>query len=280
MKNKHLLSISLKHIQHDLQYVEQYLNALKNLLPAHDYDRHRFQYLQLKFEMILLDSKDFSASIDPLVDELQLFIDRFHPEQADERKIELFIRSGSYLLNLDKKKRLALNFYDHAAQLAENQHEKHPSEKHRFQLAQALLQQSQAKVRTDRANARSTTKDLEEIENDFQRAIKLFERTAEPLNRNVLRVIDELATYYTKIERFQDALNVLCETLPEKIRIFGDFSDEVIQTESRIGAIYLREGECLNAVEHLKTVNRSFQRILLFFFSFFSVSIFKNSSTE
>jgi hypothetical protein len=37
--------------------------------------------------------------------------------------------------------------------------------------------------------------------------------------------------------------------------LYGDFSEEVIQTESRIGAIYLREGECLNAVEHLKTVD-------------------------
>jgi hypothetical protein len=50
-------------------------------------------------------------------------------------------------------------------------------------------------------------------------------------------------------------LNILCESLPDKIRLYGDFSEEVIQTESRIGAIYLREGECLNAVEHLKTVD-------------------------
>ena len=47
---------------------------------------------------------------------------------------------------------------------------------------------------------------------------------------------------------------MLCESLPEKIVHFGDFSEEVIQTESRIGAIYLREGECLNAAEHLKAV--------------------------
>jgi hypothetical protein len=53
-------------------------------------------------------------------------------------------------------------------------------------------------------------------------------------------------------------LNVLCESLPDKIQLFGDFSDEVIQTESRIGAIYLREGECLNAAEHLKAVNEHF----------------------
>jgi hypothetical protein len=57
-------------------------------------------------------------------------------------------------------------------------------------------------------------------------------------------------------------LNVLCESLPDKIRLFGDFSDEVIQTESRIGAIYLREGECLNAAEHLKAVNEHFHFFL------------------
>lgn len=49
-------------------------------------------------------------------------------------------------------------------------------------------------------------------------------------------------------------MNVLCESMPDKIQIFGDFSEEVMQTESRIGAIYLREGECLNAAEHLQTV--------------------------
>lgn len=49
-------------------------------------------------------------------------------------------------------------------------------------------------------------------------------------------------------------MNVLCESLPDKKLIFGEFSDEVIQTESRIGAIYLRECEYLNAAEHLKEV--------------------------
>ena len=47
---------------------------------------------------------------------------------------------------------------------------------------------------------------------------------------------------------------MLCESLPDKVRLFGEFSEEVIQAESRIGAIYLREGECLNAAEHLKIV--------------------------
>lgn len=56
-------------------------------------------------------------------------------------------------------------------------------------------------------------------------------------------------------------MNILCESLPDKIRLYGDFAEEVIQTESRIGAIYLREGECLNAAEHLKVVNT----IALFF---------------
>ena len=56
----------------------------------------------------------------------------------------------------------------------------------------------------------------------------------------------------------QDALNLLCDHLPAKIEVFGEFSHEVIDAEARIGAIYLREGECLSAAEHLKTVGRSF----------------------
>ncbi len=62
------------------------------------------------------------------------------------------------------------------------------------------------------------------------------------------------------INEIQDALNILCESLPDKIRLYGDFSEEVIQTESWIGAIYLREGECLNAVEHLKIVQINQQK--------------------
>ena len=72
---------------------------------------------------------------------------------------------------------------------------------------------------------------------------------------------------------------MLCESLPEKVRVFGEFSEEVMQTESRIGAIYLREGECLNAVEHLKAVMnyRHTNKQKLIFRS--SASICKNSST-
>jgi hypothetical protein len=47
---------------------------------------------------------------------------------------------------------------------------------------------------------------------------------------------------------------MLCNTLPDKRRVFGDYSEEVIQTEARIGAIFLREGDYLNAAEHLKAV--------------------------
>lgn len=102
------------------------------------------------------------------------------------------------------------------------------------------------------------------------------------MNKNTLRVIDAFARYYVKTERFQDALNILFETLPEKEKVFGEFSDEFIETESQIGAIYLTEGETLNAAQHLKTV-KMFRRTSVFndvFFSFFSeyfsVSIYKN----
>ena len=51
-------------------------------------------------------------------------------------------------------------------------------------------------------------------------------------------------------------MNVLCDSLEDKKRIFGDFSEEVIQTQSRIGAIYLRECDYLPAAEHLKDVDK------------------------
>lgn len=74
-------------------------------------------------------------------------------------------------------------------------------------------------------------------------------------------------------------MNILCEILPDKIRLYGDFSEEVIQTESRIGAIYLREGECLNAAEHLKAVNSHYLlQSTKTFLLHSSVLICKNSS--
>ncbi|CAF2905353.1 unnamed protein product [Rotaria sp. Silwood2] len=221
------------------------LNKLKHLMKPMAYEQIHMEYLFVKFDKILFDSKEFDESIYELIDQLVIYIEKFFSNDQIKRTIDLYLRSGSYLIKYDENIQDGLKYYRKAIELANEQEKTKSSIKHKHQLANAILQRSIAKVRTDRLT--------DDLENEFQQAIQLYKESDGEMNKNVLKVIDELANFYTKAEKYQDALNVLCESLPDKIQLFGDFSEEVIQTESRIGSIYLREGECLNAVEHLKT---------------------------
>ncbi|CAF3330344.1 unnamed protein product [Rotaria sp. Silwood2] len=195
IKNKHILSIDKVHINHDFNLIKKYLDKLKHLMKPMAYEQIHMEYLFVKFDKILFDSKEFDESIYELIDQLVIYIEKFFSNDQIKRTIDLYLRSGSYLIKYDENIQDGLKYYRKAIELANEQEKTKSSIKHKHQLANAILQRSIAK----------------------------------------------------------DALNVLCESLPDKIQLFGDFSEEVIQTESRIGSIYLREGECLNAVEHLKT---------------------------
>ncbi|CAF4136363.1 unnamed protein product [Rotaria sp. Silwood2] len=245
IKNKHILSIDKVHINHDFNLIKKYLDKLKHLMKPMAYEQIHMEYLFVKFDKILFDSKEFDESIYELIDQLVIYIEKFFSNDQIKRTIDLYLRSGSYLIKYDENIQDGLKYYRKAIELANEQEKTKSSIKHKHQLANAILQRSIAKVRTDRLT--------DDLENEFQQAIQLYKESDGEMNKNVLKVIDELANFYTKAEKYQDALNVLCESLPDKIQLFGDFSEEVIQTESRIGSIYLREGECLNAVEHLKT---------------------------
>ncbi|CAF1161053.1 unnamed protein product [Rotaria sordida] len=245
IKNKHILSMDKVHIDHDFNLIQKFLEKLKHLMKPIDYEQKHMEYLFVKFNKILIDSKEFDESIYELIDQIIIYIEKFFSNDQIKRKIDLYLHSGSYLINYDENIQNGLKYYRQAVELANEQEKFISSIKHKYQLANVILQRNIAKVRTNRLT--------DDLENEFQQAIQLYKQPDGEMNKNVLKVIDELATFYTKAEKYQDALNVLCETLPDKIRLFGDFSEEVIQTESRIGAIYLREGECLNAAEHLKT---------------------------
>ncbi|CAF1259783.1 unnamed protein product [Rotaria sp. Silwood1] len=244
IKNKHILSIDKVHIDHDLNLIKKYLEKLKHLMKLIDYEHKHMEYLFVKLDKILIDTKEFDESIYELIDQLIIYIEKFFSNDQIKRKIDLYLYSGSYLINYNEHIQNGLKYYRQAVELANEQEKTKSSIKHKHQLANTILQRCIAKVRTDRLT--------DDLENEFQQAIQLYKESDGEVNKNVLKVIDELATFYTKAEKYQDALNVLCESLPDKIRVFGDFSEEVIQTESRIGAIYWREGECLNAAEHLK----------------------------
>ncbi|CAF3597069.1 unnamed protein product [Rotaria sordida] len=244
IKNKHILSIDTTHIDHDLFIVEEYLEKLKHLMNSNDYYEKNMNYLLIKFDIIINNLRQFDFKIKNLIINIIENIDKYSLNDKINHKIDIYLRSGFYLINFDDQIGEGLKNYKIAVELAEEQEKQEPSDIHKCQLANAVFQWGKARVKIDRLR--------ESTERKFKRAIELYRQVNDEDDANVLKVIDELATYYTKVENFQDALNILRDSLPDKKRLFGDFSEEVIQTESRIGAIHLRECEYFDAAEHLK----------------------------
>ena len=178
-KNKHILSIDKSHMNHDLKILNRYLDKLKEYK---DYDKLYEEYLMIKFEVIVLHPKEFNNSILTLIEQLPPTID-------------LYIRSGCYLINFKEQMTESLLYYRKAVELAEEEAKRTPSIECQHQLANAVLQRSIAKVRTDRLT--------DDLEREFQRAIQLYKQPNGEITRHVLQVIDELATYYTKLGKYQ-----------------------------------------------------------------------------
>ncbi|CAF1419941.1 unnamed protein product [Adineta steineri] len=243
-KNKHILSIDKTHINHDIKLLELYLEKLKESTNKNDYDQMNMKYLFLKYDTIVNNTKEFVKSIEIIIEQIIDYIEKYFTHDQIKRKIDLYLRCGLYFINYEDKIQDGLRYYKKAIELAEQVEKTQPSNAHKYQLAKTILERNIAKLRVDHLT--------DDMEKEFQRAIQLYTQPTNEITKNVLKVIDELAIFYTKMGKYQDALNILCESLPNKIRLFGEFSEEVIQTESHIGAIYLREGECLNAAEHLQ----------------------------
>ncbi|CAF1046135.1 unnamed protein product [Rotaria sp. Silwood1] len=243
IKNKHIQSIDTTHIKHDQNVVEEYLEKLEHLMDSSSYDEKNRDYLLLKFDIITNDLKELNSEIRNIIVNIIENIDKYPSNDQIKHKIDIYLRSGFYFIHFDDKIEEGLNNYKIAVELAEQQEKQEPSDIHKCQLANAIFQWAKARVNIGRLT--------ESTERKFKRAIELYQQVNDKNDKSVLKVIDELATYYTKIENFQDALNILHDSLSDKKRLYGEFSDDVIQTESRIGAIHLRECEYLDAAEYL-----------------------------
>ena len=178
-KNKHILAIDKSHIEHDLKLMNRYLGKLKEI---DDYERLHKEYLLIKFDVIVMNTKVFNKSIYELIDQI-------------EPTVNSYVRCGSYLLNFKETIEESLVYYRKGVELAEEEERRAPSKESKHQLANAILQRSVAKVKAHRLT--------EDLEKEFQRAIHLYKQPHGETNKQVLNVIDELATYYLKAEKYQ-----------------------------------------------------------------------------
>ena len=189
-KNKYILSMDKSHIKHDLKLAGKYLEKLKNLLKKNEYEKLYIEYLFIKFEIIIINSKEFNKSILEVIDQIINYLN-----EKNRSKIDFYQRCGLYLIHFQDYIPDGLMYLRKSVEFAEEEEKTIPSIDHKYQLANAILQRSIAKVRTDRLT--------DDLEKEFQRAIYFYKQPTGEINKNTLKAIDELATYYLKIEKYQ-----------------------------------------------------------------------------
>lgn len=190
-KNKHILSIDKTHIDHDLKLVKKYLEKLENSMKKNDYDKIYYEYLSLHFDAILMNLQEFNKLIYGIIDELE----KSSFNNQIKQRIDLYLRSGIYFINFNESIQDSLTYYRKAVELADEEEKLKPSNENKYQLANTILQRNIAKVRISRFT--------DDLEKEFQRAIQLYKQPNNDITKNVLKVIDELATFYTKTENYQ-----------------------------------------------------------------------------
>jgi hypothetical protein len=189
-KNKHILSIDKTHIDHDLKLINRYLEKLKHLMNTTDFEKIHVDYLFIKFDTIMMNTKALNTSIYELIDQLENYLNN-----QMKSKIDFYLRCGFYFLLFHENIEDGLMYYRKAVELADEDENRKPSIEHKHQLANAILQRNSAKIRIDRLT--------DDLEKEFQRAMQLYKQPNGEMNKNVLKVIDELATLYIKTEKYQ-----------------------------------------------------------------------------
>jgi hypothetical protein len=144
------------YVNYHLHTLEKCLKTFESTTSAmKEYNHCKYQYLSLRFESIVNNVTTYNASIDHVIDELIALIETLssvkskNKNKVEQQKIDLFIRCGSYLMNFNHEEQHAMTYYQQAVDLAEQEVNKQSSRTNRCQLAHAILQQSQARVRAD-----------------------------------------------------------------------------------------------------------------------------------
>ena len=160
-----------------------------------DYDQQYLAYLEVKFDVFVDNIKESRRDIDELIDALISTMKKYPADNHIERQIQIYLRAAFYLLNFPDTVQASFDYHRKAVELAEEEEKAEPSDRHKEQLANALFQWGKARVRTDRLT--------ENTERKFRRAIDLYREAADQMDPTGLKMIDELATFFTKVEKYQ-----------------------------------------------------------------------------
>jgi hypothetical protein len=150
IKTKTKQSNKKKSMDEDFQGIEKYFDDLKRLMSTKDYEEKYIQFLLIKFEIMINNFENIDSKIFELVNEILGIIDRYPSDDQITRKIDIYLRYGSYLVYFDDHIQEGFNYFKKAVELSEKEEERDPSDMHKYQLANANFQWGKARVRANR----------------------------------------------------------------------------------------------------------------------------------
>jgi len=139
-----------KPIDYNLELIEEYLEKLKHLMSSKDYDKKYLEFLLIKLDIIINNFEEFNNKIFELVNEIIDIIEKYPSNDQITRQIDIYLCCGLYLIHFDDNIRDSFDYYKKAVELSEKEEEREPSDKHKYQLANACFQWGKAKLRANR----------------------------------------------------------------------------------------------------------------------------------
>ena len=154
MKTKTKQPNRKKSIEDDIRSIEEYLEKLKPLMSNEDYEAKYMDFLNIQFEMMVTNFEEFNGKLFDIINEILGIIDKYPSDDQITRRIDIYLRYGSYLVHFDDNTQEGLIYFKKAVELSEKEEERDPSDMHKIQLANACFQWGKARVRANRLTGR------------------------------------------------------------------------------------------------------------------------------
>lgn len=167
---------------------------LENLIPlmsTEDYDQKQMEFLTIQFDIIVTDFEEFDGKLFEILQEILGIIEKYPLDDPITRKIDLYLRYGTYLVHFDDHISEGLNYFKKAVELAENEEEREPSDKHKLQLANASFQWGKARVRANRLTGQYTLMSIDSSNCDHLQIIpnENFDVRLTYIDKSTMRMI-------------------------------------------------------------------------------------------